>query len=198
MNSNFLGNHRPLWAAFGEYRYLPTPRWVHALEHGAATFLYHPCADPVGIEIMKMMAKSCIRKHLITPYRNMKQQFAIITYGCRLMMNYFDPEEAHNYLRKHALVDAPEKTPKNGLFVVELVDGADVVPGSDIHDKCICPYWSSLRHSLEAYMSWYKELENIIEDNKNREHKVTIKLGLDVDIYKDKHNTEAPPGCPLS
>ena len=41
------GNHRPLWPAFGEYRFLPEPRWVHALEHGAAVFLYHPCADKV-------------------------------------------------------------------------------------------------------------------------------------------------------
>lgn len=66
---------------------------------------------------MKLMAKSCLRKILVTPYRKMRQQFAIVTYGCRLMMNSFDPEAAYQYLVKHALRDAPETTPKNGQCV---------------------------------------------------------------------------------
>lgn len=39
------------------------------LQHGAAVFLYHPCADEVEIKKLKDLARSCLRKHIITPYR---------------------------------------------------------------------------------------------------------------------------------
>lgn len=29
-----IGPHRPLWARYGEYTYLPTQRWLHNVEHG--------------------------------------------------------------------------------------------------------------------------------------------------------------------
>lgn len=41
-----IGPHRPLWARYGEYKYLPPQRWLHNVEHGAIVALYHPCADP--------------------------------------------------------------------------------------------------------------------------------------------------------
>ena len=37
------GPHRPNWASFGEYSYLPIERWQHNLEHGCVVMLYHPC-----------------------------------------------------------------------------------------------------------------------------------------------------------
>lgn len=40
-----IGPHRPLWARYGEYEYLPPQRWLHNIEHGAIVVLYHPCAD---------------------------------------------------------------------------------------------------------------------------------------------------------
>lgn len=40
-----IGPHRPLWARYGEYLYLPVQRWLHNIEHGAIVGLYHPCAD---------------------------------------------------------------------------------------------------------------------------------------------------------
>ena len=147
------------------------------------------------MQLMKLMAKSCMRKMLITPYRKMRQQFAIITYGCRIMMNSFDPEVAHDYIQKHALVDAPETTPKNGTFVAELIDGVDIVPGSDIHDRCICPYWSSHRNSLEPYMSWYRNIEQRVEDADLSNAPVNLTgvfMGRDFDIEKSDN------GCPLS
>lgn len=42
---SFSGPHRPLWAAFGEYEFLPLQRWIHNLEHGGIVALYHPCAN---------------------------------------------------------------------------------------------------------------------------------------------------------
>lgn len=40
-----IGPHRPLWAKYGEYLYLPPQRWLHNIEHGAIVLLYHPCSD---------------------------------------------------------------------------------------------------------------------------------------------------------
>lgn len=40
-----IGPHRPLWARYGEYLYLPPQRWLHNVEHGAIVVLYHPCVD---------------------------------------------------------------------------------------------------------------------------------------------------------
>lgn len=40
-----IGPHRPLWAKYGTYKYLPPARWMHNVEHGAIVGLYHPCAD---------------------------------------------------------------------------------------------------------------------------------------------------------
>ena len=37
------GPHRPNWASFGEYSYLPIERYQHNLEHGCVVMLYHPC-----------------------------------------------------------------------------------------------------------------------------------------------------------
>ena len=40
------GAHRPSWAKWGPYSYLPPQRWLHNLEHGGIALLYHPCAGP--------------------------------------------------------------------------------------------------------------------------------------------------------
>ena len=149
----------------------------------------------VGVQLMKLMAKSCLRKTLITPYRKMKQQFAIVTYGCRLMMDSFDPEAAHDFIKNHALVDAPETTPKNGTFIAELIDSSNIVPGSDLHDKCICPYWSSHRNSLEPYMSWYRNIELRVEEADLAKAPVDLTgifMGKDIPLEK------SADGCPLS
>lgn len=48
-----IGPHRPLWARYGEYQYLPPQRWLHNIEHGAIVGLYHPCADSKEVTILK-------------------------------------------------------------------------------------------------------------------------------------------------
>jgi hypothetical protein len=39
------------------------------LQHGGVAFLYHPCADSGEVEKLKEIAKSCLRRYVITPYR---------------------------------------------------------------------------------------------------------------------------------
>ncbi|CAH1231293.1 Hypp377 [Branchiostoma lanceolatum] len=66
------GKHRPVAPAYGDYIYIPPQRWVHALEHGAAVFLYHPCASSAQVQKLKRLARGCLRRHIITPYRKLE------------------------------------------------------------------------------------------------------------------------------
>lgn len=97
------GKHRPVWVTYGEYLYMPPQRWIHAIEHGAAAFLFNPCANGAEIEAFKNISKRCLRRHIITPYENLPENvhFAIVTFGCRVEMNkVIDNEEIiKSYLR---------------------------------------------------------------------------------------------------
>ncbi|XP_038075041.1 uncharacterized protein LOC119742879 [Patiria miniata] len=116
------GAHRPLWAKFGEYLYLPKQRWLHNLEHGCAVFLYHPCADPQQVQEMRVIADLCLRKHIITPLKELSREtpFAVLTYGCKLLLPYVDADRIIKFLQDHAL-DAPEsRVTEDGQFGVGL------------------------------------------------------------------------------
>jgi hypothetical protein len=56
-----IGPHRPLWAGYGEYEYLPPQRWMHNVEHGAIIILYHPCADQAQVSDSRMFFLSLAR-----------------------------------------------------------------------------------------------------------------------------------------
>jgi hypothetical protein len=97
------GQHRPVWTTYGEYLFMPPQRWIHAIEHGAATFLYNPCADHSEIHLFKNLAKKCLRRHILTPFVNLPDElnFVIVTFGCRLEMNKVSGNEdkIKDYLR---------------------------------------------------------------------------------------------------
>ena len=40
------------------------------LQRGGLAFLYHPCAPEEQVMKLKELAKSCLRRHVITPYLN--------------------------------------------------------------------------------------------------------------------------------
>lgn len=55
-------------------------------------FLYHPCADPDQIEEFKAVARGCLRRHIISPYKKMppEMNFALLTWKCKLTMSSVD------------------------------------------------------------------------------------------------------------
>ncbi|VDM28428.1 unnamed protein product [Toxocara canis] len=108
------GDHRPNWAVYGEYLFLPPQRWLHNLEHGAIVLLYHPCANVDEVDKLRRLVRSCLYRHIITPY------------------NLLSPQ------RQHAKV-APENLSKQGIYDYYLIRKADVVNGSDIEDSHLCP-----------------------------------------------------------
>ncbi|CAH1801481.1 unnamed protein product [Owenia fusiformis] len=145
------GKHRPNWARYGEYKYVPPQRWLHNLEHGAANFLYHPCADKEQVEIFKHIAKSCLRRHVITPYRHLPKTapFAVVTWGCKLSMGRVDVSAVKSFVKKHALKTDESPVTRDGKYDLELIHAADIV--SDIKDSVICPEPSkSMKEILES------------------------------------------------
>ncbi|KRT84561.1 hypothetical protein AMK59_2137, partial [Oryctes borbonicus] len=76
-----FGSHRPLWAKYGEYKFLPKQRWIHNLEHGAVVMLYHPCANNVEVDFLRQLIVRCLYRHIITPYNVLtpERPFALVT-----------------------------------------------------------------------------------------------------------------------
>lgn len=158
------GPHRPLWPVYGRYLYIPPQRWVHALEHGAAIFLYHPCGDPGQIKKLVRIAKSCLRRYVITPYKALPAEtpYAIVTYGCRLMMSYVDGAAAKKYIKAHAISDGPEKLPIDGQYSLALLEKSQVVQGSDYEDLKLCPAQAT---TSQHYIQLDDGIDNLLQDN---------------------------------
>ncbi|XP_060529352.1 uncharacterized protein LOC132703853 [Cylas formicarius] len=133
-----FGSHRPLWAKYGEYTFLPRQRWLHNLEHGAVAMLYHPCANRNEVNIVKKIIKSCLYRHVITPYNLLtpNRPIALVTWGHRLELSKTAPEVVVDFIRKHAL-KGHEKTPRDGQYGFMLEEHASIV--SNIDDETLCP-----------------------------------------------------------
>ncbi|XP_060704114.1 uncharacterized protein tp53i13 isoform X3 [Hemiscyllium ocellatum] len=86
------GMFRPIWAAYGEYLYVPPQRWVHNLQRGGVAFLYHPCVHPRLKEELSLLARACKYQHIITPHLNLSQQWEL--------QDYFKKSELQSAIRK--------------------------------------------------------------------------------------------------
>lgn len=133
-----FGTHRPLWAEFGEYKYLPKQRWLHNLEHGSVVMLYHPCADPQEVLKLKSVVRKCLYRHVITPYNLLEPQrpLALLTWGCHITMSMVDEDILTSFIKTHAL-KGPETISRNGQYKEELLTPALFV--SDQEDSQLCP-----------------------------------------------------------
>lgn len=133
-----FGTHRPLWPAYGEYKFLPKQRWLHSLEHGAIVMLYHPCANPLEVKRLKSLLTRCLRRHIITPYNLLseEQPLALLSWGCRLTMSHVNPVIVSKFIQEYAL-RGPESIPEDGDFKEYLQLPARTV--SDKLDSVLCP-----------------------------------------------------------
>ena len=87
------GFHRPKWPEYGEYTYIPPLRYVHALEHGAVLFLYHPCAPEELVKKLRALARGCLWKHLIFAFKGSfdpEYPIAMVSYGTVLKISSID------------------------------------------------------------------------------------------------------------
>lgn len=132
------GTHRPLWAQYGEYKFVPRQRWVHNLEHGAVVMLYHPCANQLEVSRLRYLVVNCLRRHVITPLALLDEErpLALVTWGCRLTMSTVQPGIVTNFIRQHAL-RGPEKISRDGQYDMNLKVPAEVL--TDLDDSVLCP-----------------------------------------------------------
>jgi len=132
-----FGPHRPAWARYGEYKFLPKQRWLHNLEHGSVVMLYHPCTHPVLVQRMRTVLKGCLFRHIITPYNLVPtdRPIVLVTWGNRLYMNDVDTKLATDYIKKYAN-HAKETTARDGQYDHLLMEAAEVISPDDVS---ICP-----------------------------------------------------------
>ncbi|XP_065178273.1 uncharacterized protein LOC135808950 [Sycon ciliatum] len=137
-NPPLSGGHRPSWPVYGEYKYLPAPRYLHGMEHGAIVMLYNPCASPNDVARLKRIVSGCLRRHLITPYVNLSTPLAVLSWGCILRLNYVDEAAVQAWIQLHALNSGRESgVYADGQYTHELLKVTMVV--SDMKDRHLCP-----------------------------------------------------------
>ncbi len=80
------GDHRPSWARWGEYSFLPQQRWLHNLEHGGIAFLYDPCASEAVVTALREVARamaadeSGAARWVLSPYPGLPTGVAVVAW----------------------------------------------------------------------------------------------------------------------
>lgn len=135
----YSGAHRPVWPVYGEYTYVPVQRWIHNLEHGAIVAVYHPCVNKRQLDDFRKLVKSCLYRHIITPYEKLvaERPFALIAWGRSLEMSVVDHELIIGFIRMNGL-QGPEKMSKNGQYNGGIIEQAKII--SDADDNNLCPH----------------------------------------------------------
>ncbi|XP_070505927.1 uncharacterized protein [Chironomus tepperi] len=137
-----LGCHRPLWPTYGEYKFVPPQRWLHSLEHGAIVMLYDPCALSSEVDKLRNIVKSCLYRHIITPYKLSRDRpLALVAWATSLEMSIYDKTTAVEFIKKYAKT-GPEKTSRQGQYKKMLIEESKIVSDSD--DSEICGNISSM------------------------------------------------------
>jgi hypothetical protein len=100
------GDHRNMWAKYGEYTRLPPQRWLHNLEHGAIVFLYHPCAPTEQIDQLRQIARAQANdsdtnapfRWILTPYPELASSIAVVAWGVDYQDNCVNPQEIQDFI----------------------------------------------------------------------------------------------------
>jgi hypothetical protein len=72
-----------------------------SIQHGAIVMLYHPCADPNQVGMLRRIVKGCLHRHVITPYKELPAEtpFALMSWGCKLTMSSVVPTMAESFIK---------------------------------------------------------------------------------------------------
>lgn len=103
---------------YGEYRWVAPLRYIHALEHGAIAFMYHPCAPPDQVDQLRKIASSCLWKRLFFAFKeglDREYPMAVISYGHIMKINHinkWNPDDIKQWIRNHAKKGANDE----GIF----------------------------------------------------------------------------------
>lgn len=121
---------------YGEYKYVPPQRWLHSLEHGAIVMLYDNCALQSEVEKLKKLLKSCLYRHIITPYKLTKERpLALVAWGTSLEMSAYDQIVAADFIKTYAK-SGPEKVSRQGQYKKMLIEESKIISDSDDSEVC--------------------------------------------------------------
>lgn len=115
------GPHRPAWARWGEYSYLPPERWLHNLEHGGVALLYHPCAPAETIDALRAIAQARpdddrgFFRWVMTPYADLPSAVAVVAWEWRYLAPCVDADEIGAFIDRNYR-QAPEDVQGDGSF----------------------------------------------------------------------------------
>lgn len=115
------GGHRPNWAKWGEFSYLPKQRWLHNLEHGGVAFLYNPCTPKATVEAWRALAKAQLPddggpfRWVLTPYPDLPAAIALVAWGHLYMAQCVQPTEVDAFLKANYR-KAPEDSGSPGGY----------------------------------------------------------------------------------
>jgi hypothetical protein len=122
------GDHRSMWAKYGEYTRLPPQRWLHNLEHGAIAFLYHPCAPTEQIDQLRQMARAQANevdtnapfRWILTPYPDLATSIAVVAWGVDYQANCFNQTEVQDFINTNYR-HGREDISTDGLYQTEWI-----------------------------------------------------------------------------
>ncbi len=121
------GPHRPAWAKWGLYTYLPPQRWLHNLEHGGIALLYHPCLPTDQIEAFVQWAKTYEPrdKHdylwVMTPYPELPAAVAAVAWEWTMLAGALTPTSFAQFTEAHHRM-GPEAVSMNGPYDINWVE----------------------------------------------------------------------------
>lgn len=111
--------------------------WIfYDKNHFAA--LYHPCANKNQVNKLKALTRSCLYRHIITPYNLLSEDkpFALVAWGASLEFSVVDNRELVSFIKKYAKT-GPEKVNRNGQYKQLLIEPASILTDPD--DFSMCP-----------------------------------------------------------
>jgi len=149
--------HRPNWAVWGEYVYIPRQRWLHNVEHGTVVMLYHPCADPKEVDKLRKIVSVCLRKHLITPDITIPEEtpLVLVAWGCRLLMTEVDEDTVVNFIREKGLKGPEGYLPKDGIYKAGLLKATEIKYGDGNDTSFIaCPQYKGPKSYKPKYIKY--------------------------------------------
>ncbi len=115
------GPHRPRWARWGEYDFLPPQRWLHNLEHGGVAFLYHPCAPAALVDELRAVIRGFPDddggpfRWVLTPYVDLPSAVAVVAWGHVYSAECVRADEIGAFVGAHYR-RAPEDVPNDGTW----------------------------------------------------------------------------------
>jgi hypothetical protein len=122
------GDHRSIWAKYGEYTRLPPQRWLHNLEHGAIVFLYHPCAPTEQIDQLRQIARAQANdtnpdapfRWILTPYPDLASSIAVVAWGVDYQANCINQTEIQDFINTNYR-RGREDISSDGLYQTEWI-----------------------------------------------------------------------------